>query len=439
MRFYNRETELILLNKIFSQADRSGKMTVITGRRRVGKTMLSLESVKNQKHVYFFVSKKSERLLVEDFINEIKKSLDFPIIGSFRTISQVFELLLEIGKNEKFTVIFDEFQDFTNINPTVYGEIQKLWDLNRLDVRMHVIFSGSVYSVMTRLFEHAKEPLFGRADRIIVLQPFNIKTIWAILNDYGVNDLRVLTDFYTITGGIPKYIDMLVTNNVFTFNDAIDFICQEYSPFLNEGKNLLIEELGKEYATYFSILSLISSGKNSRPEMESILEKPIGGHLDRMISTYGILKSKRPVSSKPQSRTMKYEIADNFLRFWFRFIYKNNQAIETGNFNYVKEIISRDYAAYSGPLFEKFFHDLFAMSGKYNKIGSYWEKGNSNEIDLVAVNDMEKRITIAEIKRNRENISIRALKEKSQKLLQSYKKYEAEYLALNYENIRDYL
>jgi uncharacterized protein len=439
MKFYNREPELTLLNTMFSQADQSGKMTVITGRRRVGKTMLSLESVKGEKFLYFFVSKKSEQLLVADFIDEIKKNFDFPIIGMLKTMSQIFELLLEIGKKEKFTLIIDEFQEFMNVNPSVYGEIQKLWDLNKFDVKLHVIFSGSVYSVMTRLFEHAKEPLFGRADRIIVLQPFNIKTIWDILNDYGVSDVRVLTDFYIITGGIPKYIDMLVTNNALSFNNVIDFVCQEYSPFLNEGKNLLIEEFGKEYTTYFSILSLISSGKTSRPEIESILETPIGGYLDRMMSNYGIIKSKRPINSKPQSKTIRYEIVDNFLRFWFRFIHKNNHAIESGNFNYLKEVINRDYATYSGAILEKFFHELFAQTGKYNKIGSYWEKGNLNEIDIVAVNDMEKRITIAEVKRNRESISIPVLKEKSKTLLKSYKKYEVEYIALSFENISEYL
>ncbi len=439
MRFYDRDAELALLKTMFSQAEQSGKMTVITGRRRVGKTMLSLESVRNRKFVYLFVSKKSEQLLVEDFLNEIKKTFDYPVIGVFRTMSQIFELLLEIGKKERFTVIIDEFQEFININPSVYGEIQKLWDLNKFDVGMSVIFSGSVYSVMTRLFEDAKEPLFGRADRIIVLQPFNIKTIWEILRDHGVNDYRLLTDYYIITGGIPKYIDLLVTNNIFSFNDATDFICQEYSPFLNEGKNLLIEELGKEYATYFSILSLISSGKTSRPEIESILEKQIGGYIGRMTSTYGIIRSKRPINSKQQSKTIKYEIVDNFLRFWFRFIHKNNSAIESGNYSYLKEIIKRDYYTYSGPLLEKFFHELFALTGQYNRIGSYWEKGNLNEIDLVAVNDMEKRITIAEVKRNRESVSIAALKQKSKLLLQSYKKYDAEYLALSFEDITDYL
>ncbi|MGI6395279.1 MAG: ATP-binding protein [bacterium] len=439
MKFYNRVPELALLERMFSQAEQSGKMTVITGRRRVGKTMLSLESVKNKKFLYLFVSKKSEQLLAQDFLVEIKKTFDFPIIGAFKTISQIFELLFEIGKKEKFTLIIDEFQDFMNINSSIYGEIQKLWDLNKFNVKMHIVFSGSVYSVMTKLFEHSKEPLFGRTDRIIVLQPFSIKTIWEVLNDYGVNDYRTLTDFYIITGGIPKYIDLLVTNKAFSLNSIIDFICQEYSPFLNEGKNLLIEEFGKEYSTYFSILSLISSGKTSRPEIESILETPIGGYIERMVSTYGILKSIRPINSKLQSRTIRYEIVDNFLKFWFRFIHKNKSAVESANFNYLKEVIKRDYATYSGTLLEKFFHELFVLTGKYNRIGSYWEKGNVNEIDLVAINDIEKRIAFAEIKRNRENINISDLIEKSDAVLKSFKNYEPEYLALSFENIEEYL
>jgi len=124
---------------------------------------------------------------------------------------------------------------------------------------------------------------------------------------------------------------------------------------LDEGKNLLIEEFGKEYTTYFSILSLISSSKTARSEMESILEKNIGGYLDRLENEYSIIKKVKPIFAKEGSRTVKYEIIDNFFNFWFRFIYKYKSTIEIENYEYVKEIIKRDFSTYSGRFLEKYF------------------------------------------------------------------------------------
>ena len=109
--------------------------------------------------------------------------------------------------------------------------------------------------------------------------------------------------------------------------------------------------------------------------------------------------------------------------------------MEAGNFGYIKKIISRDYQTWSGRLLEQFFYDLFTAMGKYNQIGSYWEKGNQNEIDLVAVNDIEKTITQAEIKLNKDRINLNILREKSRKLLAGYRHYQPKWLALGIEDI----
>src|SRR5208283_2167210 len=162
----------------------------------------------------------------------------------------------------------------------------------------------------------------------------------------------------------------------FSFNAILDFMIEANSPFIDEGKNLLIEEFGKEYGTYFSILELISIGKTARSEIESILESDIGGYLDRLEKDYAVIARYKPINAKPKSRSQKYYIVDNFINFWFRFIYRNRTAIETGNYEYIKDMIKRDYSTYSGKVLERFYHDLFAESGHYNRIGSYWEKGN---------------------------------------------------------------
>ncbi len=438
MKFYDREQELVELNKLLGQTRNRSRMAVLTGRRRVGKTLLSLEFVKKQKHLYLFVVKKSEALLCEEYLQEIKLLFKgIPVIGEIRSFKDIFQLLLQLASEEPFTVIIDEFQEFFNVNPAVFSEIQKLWDLNKSKSRLNVIFIGSVHSLMHKIFESSKEPLFNRADRIFVIKPFSIKILVNILQDHKVKNPKTFFDYYLLTGGSPKYIDLLVENKIFTLDDIINFVVEANSPFINEGKNVLIEEFGKEYGTYFSILELISVGKTGRSEIESILESNIGGYLDRLENDYAIIAKYKPINAKPNSRSQKYKIVDNFLNFWFYFIYRNRSALETGNFNYVKEIIRRDYATYSGRVLEMFFKDIFAETGQYNCIGSYWEKDHQNEIDLVAINDIKKEMVIADVKLNKKKVDLGLLKEKAKRLVEDYSEYKVEFQGLSLDDAAD--
>jgi len=437
MKFYNRERELAELQKILKQTISSARMTVITGRRRVGKTSLALEFAQPHKHLYLFVSKKSEHLLCIEYLEEIRKMFKTPVVGEIKSFRDIFLLLLELSKEERFTLILDEFQEFININPSVFSEIQHFWDVNKAKCKLNLICIGSVYSLMHRIFEEKKEPLFGRADRILFLKPFPIKTIHEVLKDHDITSMKALFDCYVLTGGIPKYLELLTTNSALTFERIMDFMLQADSPFIAEGRNLLIEEFGRDYGIYFSILELISTGKTARTEIESLLESDIGGYLDKLENSFGLISKHKPFNAKPNSRIQKYKINDNFLSFWFRFIYRNRSAVETNNFQYIREVIQRDYAAYSGVPLEKCFHELFAETGQYNRIGSYWERGNENEIDLVAVNDLKKTITIGDIKLNKSKLNINGLKQKAAHLLALYPKYKPTWLGLSIENIAD--
>ncbi len=192
----------------------------------------------------------------------------------------------------------------------------------------------------SKLFEHSKEPLLGRATQKIHLKPFSINTLKEILSHYSPNYCEEdLLAFYLFTDGVAKYIQLFVQQKAFTKDKMLDVIFSQDSLFLKEGKNVLIEEFGKEYGMYFSILSLLASGKTSRPEIESITESTVGGYLEKLEKDYQIFTKKRPVLAKATSRNTKYFIDDNFLSFWFRFIYKYNSAIEINNFELVKEIV----------------------------------------------------------------------------------------------------
>ncbi len=436
MKFYNREKELALLNEIEKISFQSAQMTFIVGRRRIGKTSLMARSVSNKESLYFFVAKKNEALLCSEFVEEIKLKLKVEIFGEMKTFREVFGYLMELSKTRHFTLIIDEFQQFFSVNPSVYSDMQNIWDAKKEQSKINLILCGSVYSLMKRIFEQSKEPLFGRATQRLFLKEFDVNTLKKIVSDnypaYSSDDLLA---FYMITGGVAKYVELLVEAGAFTLNDILGIVFSENSLFLDEGKNVLIDEFGKDYGNYFSVLSLIASSKTSRPEIESILEIPAGGYLDKLEKEFGIIQKIRPLFSKPNSRTVKYFIRDNFLNFWFRFIYKYSGAIEIGNLSYVKNIVQRDYQTYSGKILERYFMNKFIAEGNYSAIGSYWEKGNRNEIDIIAVNDFEKRMVIAEVKRQRKKLSIPELEEKAAGIVRQFQGYTIEFTGLSLDDM----
>ncbi|CAA6801981.1 MAG: archaeal ATPase, fused to C-terminal DUF234 domain [uncultured Sulfurovum sp.] len=436
MKFYNREKELQNLQEIEEGSKESSKMTIVVGRRRIGKTTLIKKAYTNQ--VYLFVSKKNEALLCEEFIVIIQDTLKVKVFGQIKTFKELFEYLMELSKTKHFTLVIDEFQEFLQINNTIYSDMQNIWDSYKDNSKMNLVLSGSIYSLMKKIFEDKKEPLFGRANNKIHLKPFSVQTIKEIVEEnhasYNADDLL---SFYMLTGGVAKYVEIFVDSKAFTLEKQLALIFKDYSLFLEEGKNLLIEEFGKEYTTYFSILSLIASSKTSRSELESILNKNIGGYLDRLENEYTIIKKVKPIFAKEGSRTVKYEIIDNFFNFWFRFVYKYRSAVEIENYEYVKNIVLRDYATYSGRFLEKYFIEQLKLSYEYSNIGSYWERGNQNEIDIVAVNDEKKTMLFVEVKRNVKKIDLKVLEGKASKLMAKYRKYAFEFEGFSLEDVKN--
>ncbi|MED7818611.1 MULTISPECIES: ATP-binding protein [unclassified Francisella] len=435
MKFYNREQELAILSKADELKSKKSIMTMLIGRRRIGKTTLALYNYTKDKVLYLFVAKKAESLLCQDFCREITDKLAVKIFGELTKFEDVFEYLMNLGKGQPFTVVIDEFQEFLKINPSIYSSMQKIWDLNKNDSKIHLITSGSIYHLMKKIYEDVGEPLFGRCDFKIELKPFKPQVLKQILSDNNSYSSDNMLDFYIMTGGVAKYIELLALNNSFDLESMINVIVEPNSVFLNEGKNRLIEEFGKDYGTYFSILSLIAESKTSRSEIESILQSNISGHLHRLEHDYSIIKSIKPINSKPNSKVQKYQIVDIFLAFWFRFIFKYQSLVEAENFLKLKELIYRDIPIFKGKILEKLFIEILKEKQDYTKIGSYWERGNKNEIDIVAVDDISKRLLVCEIKLNSKKLNLQTLILKSQKLLDYYKDYKVKYELLSLQDI----
>ena len=120
MKFYNRKKELDVLSRTLEQSKRSACFTIMVGRRRIGKTSLLLEAMKEQKYLYLFVSRKSEPLLCSQFQEAISEALGIQIFGTITQFKDIFEQLLLFATKEHFTLIIDEFQEFDNVNPSIF-------------------------------------------------------------------------------------------------------------------------------------------------------------------------------------------------------------------------------------------------------------------------------------------------------------------------------
>ena len=289
--------------------------------------------------------------------------------------------------------------------------------------------------MMMKIFENRKEPLFGRLTSKITLQSFTVSVIKEILNNYNPKytpeDLLCL---YMLTGGVPKYIDLLMEAGATKKSKRLDMVTSPDSPFIGEGKDLLVSEFGKKYGTYFSILQLIASGKNTQSEIDSVIGKNTGAYLANLEREYSLITKNKPIFSKPESRKNRWSLNDNYLRFWFRFIFPNQSLIEMGKYDLLREVIDRGYEQYSGLVLEKYFRTKIAEEERITGIGSYWDNKGENEIDVIAVNDLNKTAIVAEVKRNSKKIDMNILQSKVHSVKELIK-YKVELQGLSLENM----
>jgi AAA+ ATPase superfamily predicted ATPase len=427
MRFYDREPQIAELHRIQELAFAEySKMTVITGRRRIGKTSLITEALTRSQHsnneiptLYLFVSRKSEGALCRRFAEEATRTLGALIPSEITSFGSLFRILMEIAQTRMFNLVLDEFQEFDTINPSVFSDMQNYWDQYRKKSKVNLLISGSVYTLMHKIFQDASEPLFGRADNIIELKPFPIHTIKQIIADYNPNytndDLLAL---FTVTGGVPKYLELFCDGRALTVNKMIDFMARENSPFIDEGKNLLVTEFGKNYGTYFAITGAVAEGETTQHDIEQAIgRQAIGGYINRLVDDYRILSKIRPILAKDTSQTVRYEIDDNFLRYWFAYFDRYRPLIELGNYADLAQLMKSEYPTYSGLMLERYFKKQLAENGGFREIGSWWEaKGNENQIDIVALRMEKNKALVVEVKRKQENFRMSRLEEKAQHL-----------------------
>ena len=458
MKFYNREKEIVTIDEIVKRSKKKGQLIVLQGRRRIGKTFLMLNYFQNKKFLYFFVGRKSERELLVDFREEILQKLDLPYLGEFKSISDLFKFLFSYSKKKHLNVVFDEFQNFKYVNKATFSDLQKHWDLNKETSKISIFCIGSMFTLIKRIFTSSKEPLYNRASKIIHLKAFNLKVQKQILKDFKLFNPTNPKDFlifFSFLAGIPKYFELIEDNNLQNTNAKKvikKLFCEEDAHLQEEGKNVLIEEFGKHYDKYFSILTAISTGKTTKNEIYNytgININSLGFFLKTLEEFYELIERRIPVlEKKTSSKLSRYKIKDQFLNFWFRFVYKEGHLIEIKNWSMFFAYIDAHLNQYLGLVFEDLIKKYLIESNglergifNFDVIGSYWRRksveGDNSEIDIVAINNDKKTVLIGECKLSEKKITQKQIDnfiEKSN-ALKRVKKYEKIFYFFTVENI----
>ncbi len=413
MKFYNREQELSRLSEIAALSMKTSHMVVITGRRRVGKTELIRQFAKGRKDVlYLFVSKKKSHILIEEFRDILAGKIPLMRTATFRSFGDFFSFVLSYMKENPLIMVFDEFQNFESVDPSVFSTLQNQWDGEKNQIKGAFVFIGSVFTLMQKIFEGKKEPLFGRATSKLYIEPLTPGAVSGILTDYHLDSSAHLPFYYTLFGGIPKYYFLLDRYRLFgkPHPEVIrKLYCEMDAPLQNEGRELLIEEFGKNYHLYFSILQVVAGGETQMARIADgagININSISKYLDELTSYYQVLERRIPVTEyRPEKKIGRYYIKDPALRFWFRYIFRNQSLLEIGDEKGLTAKILNDLPALMGRSFEELIRALLVQRNtgdivpfKFTKIGGFWTRKSDVEIDVVALNEEEGKVLFGECK-----------------------------------------
>ncbi|WP_297510858.1 ATP-binding protein [Thermococcus sp.] len=391
-KFVNREEELSRLRDAFKK----NALVIVYGRRRVGKTRLLIEAVKDVPHLY--------HLCKEEEVNETLKALSMKL---FRLTGKEEFIRKPVNSFEEFlealpsgvVLILDEFQVLVRNHPRVLGVLQEYLDFNQ---KNPIVLCGSSVSMMEELTGYGS-PIYGRRTLSLKIEPLKFWHIGEFFPDYGIEEL---VKTYAVLDGIPEYL--------LRFDPALspeENIRQEFFErgFLySEAEFLLRYEL-RDLSTYNTILEAVGYGNRSFGEIRNATGID-GSKLPRYISTLielGILRKEVPVTlkgkEKIRSRNARYFIADNYFAFYYTFVHPFKEEIELGLLEEPLENFKRNFNRYLGFIFEKIAKQFLIELNKANrlpfrftKIGRWWHK--SEEIDLVALNEREGKALFVEVK-----------------------------------------
>lgn len=419
-QFIDRESEMETLQ---NEYNRNGSSLVIMyGRRRVGKTTLISEFIKEKPALFFLASEESEaqnrnafKEKAADFLeNELLKNADI------KNWEVIFKTIADTSFDSKPVIVIDEFQYIGKSNPAFPSIFQRIWEETLKDKPVMVILCGSLISMMESQTLSYNSPLYGRRTAQIRLKQIPFRYYREF---FPGKNRRELIEMYSVTGGVPKYIELFSeTDDIYK---SIQNCILNRSGYLYDEPHFLLQQEVTEIGSYFSIIKAIAAGNSKLSAISTVLEIKSTG-LTKYLKTLidlDILEREVPVTEENPEKSKKglYRIKDNYIRFWFAFVYPNMSFIESGNSRIVmnkirKGLISGHTAFVYEDVCRERMWDLNAEDCwpfHFSKIGRWWD--GKNEIDIAAIDPEEKNLILGECKFWQEPVGINIFRELEQK------------------------
>ncbi|SMP51061.1 AAA family ATPase [Anoxynatronum buryatiense] len=442
--FVNREAELQSLEKEYARKEAS--FYVLYGRRRVGKTRLIQEFIRNKPAIYLMASEEMER---ENMLRFRDKVADFTGNELLKQVTElnwemIFQQLVKGKPEGRPIIVIDEFQYLSKSNKGFPSLFQRIWDECLQHEDLMLILCGSLITMIESQVLHYSSPLYGRRTAQWKLKPIGFNHYHYFFQQHHQSHLQMkdmdLLAQYAVTGGVPKYIE------IFQGKGSLWSLIRENmatrGAYLLEEPIFLLEKEVSEIGSYMSIMKTIAHGHHKLGEISAALNvKPQG--LSKYLSILedlDLIRRQVPVTEENPAKSKKglYEINDHFIKFWFLFIYPYREEIEAGQTDQVmKQIKDRFIEKHAAFVYEEVCRQqLLEHSYSTNqpfritKIGKWWNR--QEEIDIVGLNEESGDIIFGECKFTEKPVSMRVYQELQQKAesVQWHKNQRQEYFVL---------
>ena len=400
-RFINREGELDALNRQYD-AD-SASFMVIYGRRRIGKTTLIREFIKDKHALYFLAREESKESCFERFANALAAytGLNHVRTATYNSWDTLFEIFLQYRTDEKKILIIDELPYIADMNPSFPSILQWVWDEWFQHENIILILCGSLIHMMEKYTLNYSSPLYGRRTGQLKMKQVDFLHYDRF---YEKTPYRDLVERYAVTGGVPRYIELF--NEDADIYEEINRLILSNDGILYEEPEFLLRREVDEIGSYFSIIKSIASGNHKPGKICAdigIKQTSLPKYMKTLMDL-DIIERETPVTeNNPEKSKMSlYQIKDNFLRFWFRFIYPELSSLEIGKSDYVLEKIKSNFIdnhvahVYEYVCRYELWRLNIARQLHFNKIGRWWN--SKEEIDIVALDNTGEDIVFAECK-----------------------------------------
>lgn len=405
MKFLGREKEILGLEKEYA---RDGGFVVIYGRRRIGKTTLIKQFIKSKTAFYFLATKEVESQSMKRFAGVIARTTGNSVMqkAAFSDWLDLFQAVADYKPNEKKVLVIDELPYLVKVNDSFPSILQNAWDEILKDSNVMLILCGSLISMMKKHALSYESPLYGRRTAQMRIAPLPFTTVY----ENQKLSFEEAAEQYSITGGVPKYMEFFSDGQ--PLYEQIKENVLSKNGFLYEEPNFLLTDEVQVPTNYFSIIKVIADGNHKLGTIAGILgleTSALTPYL-KTLSELGFIEKQVPVTEKNAEKTRKglYFISDNFLRFWFRYVYPYKGELELDNTQISLDELDKDFKEkFVAFAYEDICKEIFARlcSDKAidftpSKIGSYWlnDKSGNTQIDVMAVDTVNKRLFAGECK-----------------------------------------